>query len=102
MSPALTPAVTQVPRNLAAQVLGPHLATKVSDDPNRNPPWGHGGGSWAPPDPSHLLVPPTRAHLSDPLYHLSVQQPDVSGGLGLALPDVSSFLNTAGFPLGTL
>lgn len=44
---------------------------------------------------------PCRPFLNDPLYHLSIQQPDVSG-TGLALPDVSSFPNTSGFPSGTL
>lgn len=45
---------------------------------------------------------PSRPFLSDPRHHLSIQQPDVLGDSGLALPDVSSFPNTSGFPSGTL
>lgn len=44
-----------------------------------------------PPPACGTRTGPARPFLSDPLHHLSIQQPDVPGDLGLALPDVSSF-----------
>lgn len=100
---------------MVSQVLGPKLAsqniaTKVQWMACRGYP-EEGYGLWtawemlpssmqsSPPRSSG--TEPCRPFLNDPLYHLSIQQPDVSG-TGLALPDVSSFPNTSGFPSGTL
>ena len=53
--------------------------------------WEMLSSSIRPSAPHGTRTGPTRPFLSDPLHHLSIQQPDVLGDLGLALPDVSSF-----------